>query len=302
MPIEVVFGREQSELDPARGEIRLANPLFGGAGRETLLGGDFQLLEQREGHFIAESGDWLAAAFCAPVAGSMGELTQHIYDEIFRQLDGCPPVRVWNFVPAINEKVDGLENYRAFCQGRHEAFYRYFGSNAAESFCAASGVGIGGDRLVVIALATTLGVHHLENPLQSPAYHYPKEYGPRPPSFCRASLVSSQPPAIYISGTSAVRGHESIGQGDLSEQLVVTGENLDRIVAESVANLGDDISRLGPALARAYVRRPEDADLVMDCILNHAWCREDRVNVIQADICRSELLVEIELSWPGALA
>ncbi|MFN2349153.1 MAG: hypothetical protein ABR558_06220 [Thioalkalivibrio sp.] len=31
-------------------------------------------------------------------------------------------LRVWNYLPAINVQVHGLERYRAFCQGRAEVF------------------------------------------------------------------------------------------------------------------------------------------------------------------------------------
>lgn len=301
MPIRLVFGQSESALIPARGEIHLANPLLLGSGQECISSGAPDVFEQSAGHFVSESGGWLTAAFCEPVGDCVATTTRRVYQKLFESMADCQIVRAWNFVPAINEEVDGLENYRAFSLGRHEAFHARFGGRAAEAFCAASGVGVDGDRLVIVALGTHRRVRHQENPLQSPAYQYPSQYGPRPPSFSRASFVPGECPALFISGTAAVRGHESVAPGDLAGQLEVTGENLDRIIAESVAALGEDIARVGMANGRAYVRRAEDADAVMAWIHEHAWCADDRVNVVQSDICRRELLVEIELSWPAAL-
>lgn len=301
MPIRVVFGQPKSSLVPDRGEIHLANPLLAGSGEEIVTGGAADVFERSADHFIAESGGWLTAAFCAPVGDSITATSREAYRKLFHCLEGCQLARAWNFVPAINEEVDGLENYQAFCLGRHEAFHEHFGARAAETFCAASGVGIDGDRLVVIAVGTHRRTRHQENPLQSPAYQYPEKYGPRPPSFSRATFVPGESPALFISGTAAVRGHESVAPDDLDGQLEVTGENLDRIIAETVAALGGDVSRVGPASGRAYVRHPEHAEAVLACIREHAWCADDRVNLIQSDICRRELLVEIELSWPAAL-
>ncbi|GHB96256.1 hypothetical protein [Cerasicoccus arenae] len=302
MPIRVIFGANHSHLNPDYGEIHLATPLLEGAGQEVICAGSVDVFERSEEHFVSESNGWLVYASSVPVNGPLADCAEDLYHQLFRCLDGSEIVRIWNFVPAINEVVDGLENYRAFCFGRHEAFVAKFGGRAFDSFCAASAVGVNDNQLTVFAMATHRRAHHLENPLQSPAYRYPERYGPRPPSFSRSSYVAGESPALYISGTAAVRGSDSIALGDLAGQLEVTGENLDRIIAESVAALGGDITHVGSAIGRAYVRRPEDASTVMACIREHAWCTADRFNIVHSDICREELLVEIELSWPAALA
>ncbi|WP_309398632.1 hypothetical protein [Cerasicoccus maritimus] len=301
MPIRVLFGAAESGLDPRRGEIHVATPLLMGPGHETICPGPLDVFAQSADHFMAESNGWLTAAYCVPICGTIAETAQRLYARMLTDFADAQIVRIWNFVPAINEEVDELENYRGFCLGRHEAFVEQFGGRANESFCSASAVGVGGRHLVVFGLATHRRVLHQENPLQAPAYHYPDRYGPRPPSFSRSSFVPGESPVLYISGTAAVRGSESVAVGDLMGQLEVTGENLDRIISESVGSLGQDIAQVGVASGRAYVRNPADAETVMACIREHAWAKDDQVNVVQSDICRSELLVEIELSWPAAL-
>ncbi|WP_309383497.1 hypothetical protein [Cerasicoccus frondis] len=301
MPVRVVFGAKESGLDPDNGQIFLATPLLLGPGHETICQGELDVFERSSEHFLAESNGWLTSAYCVPVGNSLAQNVEGLYQRMLADFSDAQMVRFWNFVPAINEHVEGLENYRAFCVGRHDAFVEQFGARANESFCSASAVGIDGTFLVVIGMATHRRALHQENPLQEPAYNYPLRYGPRAPSFSRSSYVPGESPALYISGTASVRGSDSIAEGDLHGQLEITGENLDRIIAESVGSLGQDISQVGPASARAYVRHAEDAEAVMSWIKGHAWSSEDRINIVRSDICRSELLVEVELSWPAAL-
>ncbi|WP_269542191.1 hypothetical protein [Cerasicoccus fimbriatus] len=301
MPIRVVFGAKKSGLDPANGDIHVATPMLLGSGVEDLVAGPQDIFEQSEHHFISESEGWLSAAYVLPIRSTMADTAHEAYQRVLRDFADAQLVRIWNFVPGINEEVDGLENYRAFCLGRHEAFVEHFGARANEQYCSASAVGVDDDCLVVNVLGTHRRALHQENPLQEPAYNYPERYGPRPPCFSRASYVPGESPALYISGTASVRGSESISPGDLAGQLKVTGENLDRIIAESVSSLGQDIKSVGQAYGRAYVRHPEHMDAVMACIDEHAWCTRERTNIVRSDICRSELLVEIELSWPAVL-
>ena len=60
----------------------------------------------------------------------------------------------------------------------------------------------------------------LENPRQLAAWRYPRQYGPRPPTFARAMLA---PDAVrlplMLSGTGAVVGHASLQDDDLQAQL-----------------------------------------------------------------------------------
>jgi enamine deaminase RidA (YjgF/YER057c/UK114 family) len=224
------------------------------------------------------------------------------YARLLEALGPARGLRIWNFVPAINAERDGLENYRAFCLGRHEAFLAHYGPGAERYFCAASAVGTEEPQLTVIALGAELPVSQLENPFQCPAYAYPEQYGPRPPSFSRASVVTGAEPVLYISGTSAVLGSASIAPGELAGQLATTGENLHRMLGQAERSLGaETFARLGAPECRVYLRRAEDTPAVLAWLERQPWHDPARSRVVQADICRSELLVEIELSWPSAL-
>src|SRR5215207_7623292 len=106
---------------------------------------------------------------------------------------------------------------------------------------AASAVGCSGTRLEVIFVAGETAPTHFENPEQIPAYHYPVEHGPRAPSFARATVVRNGPRTwTFISGTSAIKGHETIAPGALERQLECTLDNL-RLIATQ-CGLGDDLA------------------------------------------------------------
>jgi chorismate lyase / 3-hydroxybenzoate synthase len=136
---------------------------------------------------------------------------------------------------------------------------------------------------------------------QAGTWRYPSAYGPKSPTFSRASLVAldaSRPlqPTLLVSGTASIIGHESRHPGDVRAQTRETLLNLDAVLAEA--------ARLAPALAgrRAaelhavvYLRHREDRD-AFAAELAQAWggAAADRVVWQRADVCRRELLVEIE--------
>src|SRR5690606_27332761 len=114
----------------------------------------------------------------------LGEQARRIYRELLVKVGARKLVRVWNYVPRINEPdASGLENYRAFCRGRSEAFEERLGAGYEGHLPAASAVGGVDGRMTVIFVATDAEPVHVENPEQVPAYAYPPEHGPRPPSF-----------------------------------------------------------------------------------------------------------------------
>ena len=96
--------------------------------------------------------------------------------------------RFWNYFPRINADFDGLERYRHFNIGRHEAFAAA-GRLGSASIPAACALGSTSGDLVVCFLAARRAAQPVENPRQTSAWRYPQEYGPRSPTFARASLL-----------------------------------------------------------------------------------------------------------------
>ncbi|MEZ5302863.1 MAG: hypothetical protein R3F11_19825 [Verrucomicrobiales bacterium] len=202
---------------------------------------------------------------------------------------------MWNYIPAINEETGGLENYRRFNLGRWSAFRDSFGSEAIGRMPAASAVGCDGERLAVAFLAGRAAATYVENPEQIPAYHYPPDYGPKAPSFARGAVVEIGGRKVgYLSGTASIKGHRSVGHGDLRAQFETTLSNI-RIVSNRMGYAGaTDPGAKSAHEFKAYVRRAEDGSKVAQWLAEAAGISPDAITVLRADICRAELDVEIE--------
>jgi chorismate lyase / 3-hydroxybenzoate synthase len=207
-------------------------------------------------------------------------------------------VRMWNFVADINaNNSEGLEIYRDFCRGRAEAFDRspfHFELPAATAVGALSG-GIGFCLLATRAVDRV----NIENPRQVPAYQYPPQYGPRSPSFPRATMLRTEKAAgaqIFVSGTASVRGHETVHSHDIRRQCDEMFANLAALLCRSnLANYGIeqeyDLSDLTGL--KVYVRHVPDIDLVRD-LCAEKFSPDAEIAFLNVDLCRPDLLVEIE--------
>ncbi|RDU96625.1 endoribonuclease L-PSP [Trinickia dinghuensis] len=235
------------------------------------------------------------------------------YEAIFRVLDTLGmrhPLRIWNVVPAINAAQFGSERYRQFNTGRQRVF-QAFGRPVIDSVPAASALGasvrIEGDAppaipLVVSFLATRSASDAVENPRQVSAYRYPAQYGPSAPTFARAAAWPGlrRPgavPTLFVSGTASIVGHETVHRGDLMAQLRETLANIDAVLAEA-ARKGHGHPALSDLTYKVYVRDPHDVDALaaIDDMLRARCASPLRALYLHAEICRADLLLEIEAS------
>jgi len=224
-------------------------------------------------------------------------VTDQAYREICATLDavGYPHLlRVWNYLPDINRDSQGTERYRLFNQARHEAL-RACGRALNGNVAAASALGAAsGSPLVVYFLASPTAPMFIENPRQVSAYSYPREYGSHAPVFSRATLLRQRDRVLlFISGTASIVGHRSIHVGDTTAQTRETLANIGALLEE--ANRVESAARfsLRSLSCKAYLRRPEDLPAIR-AQLERALESDSRVIYLQADICRQDLLVEIE--------
>ena len=254
---------------------------------------------------LAESeiaGD-LPAAPAAPSA--LHAATEQAYREICATLDafGYPHLlRVWNYLPDINRDTHGIERYREFNRARQNALSAC-GRALSGNVPAASALGAAsGSPLVVYFLAGRTAPTFIENPRQMSAYRYPRQYGSHRPVFSRATLLRQRDSlTLFISGTASIVGHRSIHVGDTAAQTRETLANIWALLAEANRSAAGARFSLQELAYKAYVRRPADLPVVQ-AELAAALGAEARVLYLQADICRQDLLVEIEATGMSPLA
>jgi enamine deaminase RidA (YjgF/YER057c/UK114 family) len=218
-------------------------------------------------------------------------------------------VRTWFYLGGITEPEGGSQRYKELNRARTD-FYRDL------RFCvpllqpniphgiypASTGIGVAGRELVAscMALQTSRNdafVLPLENPQQTPAYAYHPRYSPHSPKFSRAmALVLGNYLTTWISGTASIVNSESRYPNDIEKQTEQTIDNIERLIApenftfHGVKGAGATLQDL--AKVRVYLKRAEDFPKA------RAVCarRFGPVPTIYAvaDVCRPELLVEIE--------
>lgn len=236
---------------------------------------------------------------------ALHEATRQAYREICATLDaeGYPHLlRVWNYLPDINRDAHGTERYRQFNSARHHAL-RECGRPLAGNVPAASALGAASESpLVVYFLAARTAPCFVENPRQLSAYHYPRQYGIHSPKFSRATLLREEHTlALFISGTASIVGHRSLHVGDAAAQTRETLTNIEALLVQANRLARGAHFRLGALAFKVYVRRPADLPVV-EAELGAALEESTRIVYLQADICRQDLLVEIEATGMGARA
>lgn len=247
----------------------------------------------------AVSGDMLAASLQLEEEPGVGlqETTGRAYRRLLQHLQelGFPYLwRIWNFFPGINGEERGLERYRQFCVGRHEALIGAL-PGFPGSLPAGTAVGTRSGPFQLYVLAGTHPATHLGNPRQIHAYDYPQDYGPCSPSFARGTLLQSEIHAqLFISGTASVVGHESRHIGHAEAQAVETVSNLRALTAHVDALSSSPQNRQPSAGAyKVYVRQAEHLTMIQRA-LNIPFFASSQIVYLQGDLCRRELLVEIE--------
>lgn len=238
----------------------------------------------------AESGGflftsiWLSEAECEDLETA----TEKAYVELLAfigQTEQPNLLRFWNYIPKINKGEGDAENYKLFCNGRLKAFYDSNIKN--EDFPAATGIGHLTSGMTIYAISSEHeGQHHM-NSRQQNAYHYPRQYGISSPSFARATSVEyPQGRCLFISGTASIIGHQTLHHGDVAAQLQITKENMIHLMDKA------KFTQESIQTMKVYVRHEPDI-AAAKAVLDKDFPNITKIFTI-ADICRSDLLVEVE--------
>ena len=292
-------------------------PLFGSDpvceiwhGREALQSGQHGPIRFRCGDtflFGCLSLDEPDAAICNDARTPLQAATESAYRAIFSLLDarGYPAIlRFWNYFPAINRESHRMERYRQFNIGRQDAFLAH-GRSVIDRVPAACALGSVAGGLQIAFLAARADVVGVENPRQVSAYHYPSQYGPRSPTFARASLVKlGEHDMLFISGTASIVGHQTLHEGDV---ITIDGGNGNVYAGEVPtvrAEFGADMATLlkwADQVARLRVMAnadtPEDAARAREfgamgiglCRTERMFNATDRLPIVQEMILAESL-------------
>ena len=223
--------------------------------------------------------------------------------EIFNSLDFeiNSIVRQWNYIENILGFDGNEQRYQAFNNVRSVI---YGDSFKMKGYPAATGIGMnqGGTIIEFIAIRSDrLVTSAIDNPEQVSAHLYSKKVliGDEcelktTPKFERARFIELfGKKIIFISGTASIRGEQTVGIDNPSEQTEVTINNIRQLYSKEILNkisIEEMVPKYGHA--RIYVKERKDFAAIKKTFRTHFG--KLPVVYIVADICRPDLLVEIE--------
>lgn len=250
----------------------------------------YVLLKNDDGRFLF-SGGWQA------------DLSTDIYaqsKEIFRQMKDVLDeegfgidsiVRQWNYIEQITaQESDGQQHYQMFNNARSEF---YSSTLWKDGYPAATGIGstCGGvlvDFDAVMLQSDVCRITPIDNKLQVAAHAYSENVlmsagsCKTTPKFERAkSLTLADRRMVYISGTAAIRGEESLTGVGIERQFAITMENISQLTGDARC-----------CLLRVYLKYAHDYTTVKHLLSSME--RSIAISYLETDVCRNELLIEIE--------
>jgi hypothetical protein len=210
-------------------------------------------------------------------------------------------VRQWNYIEDILGFDGEKQRYQEFNDVRSGVYGNTF---EERGYPAATGIGMnqGGVAIEFLAIKSLkLNTQPIDNPGQIAAHHYSKEVliGDEciiktTPKFERARFLEIfNKKLIFISGTASIIGERTVGVGDAVKQTEITIQNIEKLYSDEVLERIDK-EHLKPRFshARVYIKNRKDFSAIRKTFKNHF--ADLPVVYIIADICRNDLLVEIE--------
>jgi enamine deaminase RidA (YjgF/YER057c/UK114 family) len=218
-------------------------------------------------------------------------------------------VRTWFYLGSITQPEGEIQRYKELNRARTDLYQNVsFCRSLSEPmipqgiYPASTGIGTAGMGLVASCLSVQTTrkdafLVALENPQQTPSYAYPRRHSPKSPKFSRVmALVLGEHAITWVSGTASIVNSESRHYGDIGKQTEQAIENIARLISREnftfhgVSGVGATLRQL--AKIRVYIKRQEDFAACKTICESH--CGEVPAIYAIADICRPELLVEIE--------
>jgi enamine deaminase RidA (YjgF/YER057c/UK114 family) len=263
-----------------------------------------------------DSCTWIYADQAVPLTSAPGvyEKTICSYQHLRRllpqggaRLDQV--LRTWLHLGSIVEDDGPTQRYKELNRARADVYAgvpflaeRLPDDCPGAVFPASTGIGTTGRGVTLSAVALLSDEDNviavpLENPRQTSAFAYAAHYSPQSPKFSRGMAVVHGPDTtLFISGTASITNAETRHPGDVVAQTHETLANITALISqENLARHGlpgRGTTLQGMAVGRVYVKRLGDYPAVRQV------CAERLpgvpLNYVVADVCRPDLLVEIE--------
>lgn len=275
--------------------------------RKELDGARYFTINSHDGKYIFTEGV-LAGALNI----SMLEQSDRVLEKIgnILSLEKMPInsiVRQWNYIERITETSFGNQHYQDFNDSRS---HFYAQTTWDGGYPAATGIGTdhGGIMVEVDALLPANAACYamaLDNALQVAAHVYSQEVligvadkkfqQKTTPKFERAkALVTSGNVQVYISGTAAIRGEDSLHDVGIEQQTVTTLENIEYLISKENLKKYGVTGKSEPKIKifRVYLKSENLLEAAREIILKSY--PDVCALYVHTDVCRDELLIEIE--------
>ncbi|MCK5692841.1 MAG: hypothetical protein KAI08_08330 [Bacteroidales bacterium] len=215
-------------------------------------------------------------------------------------------IRQWNYIEDIaivEDMEDAPQNYQDFNDVRS----RYYDQvKFDQGYPAATGIGqdTGGVIIGFIALSESdiISIKPIGNPGQIDAHKYSEivlegnSDQKCTPKFERAKLVTiGSRNYIYVSGTASILGEKTVHEGDVEKQTLTTIDNIKRLFSrenQETLGLDFDVAKIQFSHLRVYVKFKKDIPAVQKVCDAELNCKSSLF--LESDVCRENLLVEIE--------
>ncbi len=331
---QTVFLRHAEDLEPCRRLFEayfgdhvpatnfIVQPPCGGqalAIEAWALGGEQTRVEFPRPHVVRVVYDglqWTHVSGITPTAASTTAYAE-AYEVFQRMADHLAEfgasfndvARVWLYQGSITELEDSTERYRELNRARSDFFTAEEAAGrlqvhraGANFYPASTGIGMAGEGLAASCLTLQtdrddVRLVPLENPNQTSSFDYAPKFSKKSPKFSRAmAFVNGDYVTTWVSGTASIVDSETVHLGDVEKQTEQTINNIESLISEDnfrrhgVSDAGARLVDL--AKVRVYIKHREDYE---KC---RAICERRFGGVpaiyAEADVCRSNLLVEIE--------
>lgn len=221
-------------------------------------------------------------------SGSDAEQARETFDKMaaalsFAEMDFSHVIRTWFYINRILSWYDRFNSVRTGFFADQSVLESIMPASTGIGAGNCAGVAVVAEALAIKAKKQNIHIYEVPSPLQCPASDYKS-------SFSRAvEVVLPDHRRLYISGTASIEpGGKTAHVGDVEKQIALTMDVVEAILGSRQMGWSD-VSR-----AIAYFKDIQDASLL------DSYCSKKRLPLLpmavaHGDICRDELLFEIEI-------